>query len=406
MAAGDRPAPTRVPILLAALVVTAAGALGWLFAPAAAGAPEAPAVGDATVIVAAQQAAIRIFAAYAVLENTAEIAGEVGASAVVAAAEDLNAAFLAALEGVPAVEAGSGTGVEETLWVSVLDSLLVAGFEESRSLTTLARSWTGGELPGSEARMEALHPVGRVVTELRTVVFDAEVVAVEAQRGIAPPAEADSLPLVTIAGLVVVILAGLLVVVFSLRGTRAVAAGAGSTPAGRPPSARYADTAGAIGSTIMSDTDPITGATGRSAFERTLRGEVSRTQRYSHQLSMLMFSVDQIRAEEGIESADYILGTIGEIVQHNIRVSDVFSRVSDNLFAVLLTETPLRGAERVAEKLRRNVEVFPFDDVPACTVSIGISGFKADDDGAALLRRAEAAANTAVHNGGNTVVSV
>ena len=144
----------------------------------------------------------------------------------------------------------------------------------------------------------------------------------------------------------------------------------------------------------------------RAVFVRRVRGEVARTSRYGHPLSLLSISVDQpAEAESRVPDpvANRILGTIGEIVQNNTRLSDAYGRTAPNRILVLLAETEVKGAGRVAEKLRRNVEVYPFDQSSRVTVSVGVATHRDGDEGDDLISRVETACDSAGAAGGNRV---
>ena len=156
----------------------------------------------------------------------------------------------------------------------------------------------------------------------------------------------------------------------------------------------------------LSDAAGESGAETRSVFIRRVRGEVSRTSRYGHDLSLLALSVDQPGGEDSPiqeSAASRVLGTIGAIVRNSTRVSDAYGHTAPNRLVVLLAETEINGARRVAEKLRRNVEVYPFDQSYSVTVSIGVAEYRSGDEGDTLLARVERACTAAAAAGGNRV---
>ena len=139
------------------------------------------------------------------------------------------------------------------------------------------------------------------------------------------------------------------------------------------------------------------------SLARRLREEVSRSNRHRHDLSVLSISIDSTPEMESAPSGQIprLLATVGEIVQNSIRVSDAYGRIGPNSLLVILAETETKGAERVAEKLRRNVEVYPFDRSFPITVSIGVAG----EDGEKLTERADSAREASGHAGGNRVTT-
>ncbi len=415
MSAEPNRTPSRIALLLLGAVLSLAGIAGWIlpwvFTPDAGG-PEEP---DLSALVAAQGTTAEIGDRFAALESVVAVAPQVDVDVLAVATQELQAAFLGAIE-----SAGGDGAAEDTSssdpgagsdWRGIVDNLLVLGFEESRTLAATIGTWRT-DLPAASERQNVLGPVSRVVAQLRSVVYDQRVISSSyaASHDVSSAGEQSTdlgpfSSVVSLIGLVVVVVAGFGLVALLTRLRPAVASGTASAGGGRDDSrSRMGETASGARSTILGDTDVVTGAEGRAVFERTLRGEIARTQRHDHALSLLAFGVDQIAGGEvDAGNSDYVLGTVGEIVQNNVRVSDVFARLADNTFAILLAETPLRGAERVAEKLRRNIEVFPFDDVHPCTVSVGISAFAKGDDGYKLLERAETAFQRSRDKGGNAI---
>jgi GGDEF domain-containing protein len=145
----------------------------------------------------------------------------------------------------------------------------------------------------------------------------------------------------------------------------------------------------------------------RSPLYSRVASEIARAGRYGNDLALIAVTVDPHVDGEGGEPqpADRrLLKTVGEIVQNSTRVSDAFGPSATGGITVILVETSVDGAERVARKLRRNVEVFPFDRGYPVTVSLGVSGFRIGDDPGSLITRAEGACKSAAEAGGNQVV--
>lgn len=137
---------------------------------------------------------------------------------------------------------------------------------------------------------------------------------------------------------------------------------------------------------------------GPTALFARVAGEIARAGRYGNDLSLIAVTID------GDESDRALVRTVGEIVQNSTRVSDAFGPSGSGGITVILVETDTKGAQRVAEKLRRNVEVFPFGRTRPVTVSLGIAGYRIGDDPTVLISRAEEACRTAGGAGGNQVV--
>ena len=213
-------------------------------------------------------------------------------------------------------------------------------------------------------------------------------------------------PWTSVVGIAVVVVAAFLV---ALSGRKVVAFAselAGDDQAG-PARGRGESGAAAVAFRgAAGDAVVESGAESRAVFVRRVRGEVSRTSRYGHDLSLLALSVDPPSAAEEVTPGPVLgknLGTIGVIVRNSTRVSDAFGHVAENRLVILLAETEVKGAQRVAEKLRRNVEVYPFGHSNPVTVSIGVAEYRSGDEADTLISRVEGACAAAMAAGGNRV---
>jgi len=154
--------------------------------------------------------------------------------------------------------------------------------------------------------------------------------------------------------------------------------------------------------------DALTGALSRQRFQQVLDAEILRSRRYKGPLSLVIFNVDSLTAlneKYGSEQGDYVLATIAELVRFNVRKTDTFVRWSGGEFVLLLTETRMDGARHLAEKLRRNIELHPFDRVGRVTVSVGVTDLVEGDTRDSFVDRAEDAMRRAKARGRNRVVA-
>jgi diguanylate cyclase (GGDEF)-like protein len=132
-------------------------------------------------------------------------------------------------------------------------------------------------------------------------------------------------------------------------------------------------------------TDPLTGAYNLRFLMKHLPRELSRSQRYLHPLAVLSCDVDrfkQINDAHGHEIGDEVLRALVKRTDGCIRAgSDWLARVGGDEFLLVLPETDVAGAHRVAQKLRK-----VFSQRPVATrvgpvkftVSIGITALEAE----------------------------
>ena len=142
--------------------------------------------------------------------------------------------------------------------------------------------------------------------------------------------------------------------------------------------------------TEISETDDMLGIYNRSKFFDVLESEMYRSRRYKHDLSLIMFDLDNfkdINDEHGHLIGDKILIKITEIIKIEIREIDLFARYGGDEFVILNPETKLNDAVKLAERLRKKIENIDFAKVKDVSCSFGVTELKAEDDIDSLLKR-------------------
>jgi diguanylate cyclase (GGDEF)-like protein len=127
-------------------------------------------------------------------------------------------------------------------------------------------------------------------------------------------------------------------------------------------------------------TDPLTGLYNRRRMAELLSREVDRANRFEHQLSLLIFDIDDFKAindREGHPQGDAVLKTVANVVRTQTRSIDVAARYGGDEMALMLIETDFDGAVILAERLRTGVKQA---DIPlrngkpmGVTISIGVA---------------------------------
>jgi len=131
----------------------------------------------------------------------------------------------------------------------------------------------------------------------------------------------------------------------------------------------------------QSVTDPLTGAGNFRALSTTLAREVERATRFGRPLSVLMFDLDrfkQVNDTEGHAFGDAVLREFARRLQDCLREVDTVARYGGEEFAVVLPETDVCGASRVAERVVDAIRDSPFRSqgrTLAVTVSAGVAAF-------------------------------
>jgi diguanylate cyclase (GGDEF)-like protein len=142
------------------------------------------------------------------------------------------------------------------------------------------------------------------------------------------------------------------------------------------------------------DTDGMTGLKNYHYFQERLAEEYYRTKRYKNPLSLIMIDIDhfkQFNDRLGHPTGDEILKQMGMLLKNSARPSDCVARYGGEEFAIILTQTSLEGAIKIAERIRETIRNASWPH-GAITVSMGISGLENGADNApALIEQADKA---------------
>lgn len=143
--------------------------------------------------------------------------------------------------------------------------------------------------------------------------------------------------------------------------------------------------------------DSLTGCFNRAYGMETLDVQLQMARRASRPLSIIMFDIDEFKGVNdhfGHLAGDALLAGVGRQLGNVLRASDIKCRYGGDEFLVILPETPLTGAEQVAEALRREIARLrhPVDPSLSISASLGVASVaEGEFDVKALLARADAA---------------
>jgi len=125
--------------------------------------------------------------------------------------------------------------------------------------------------------------------------------------------------------------------------------------------------------------DGLTGCFNRTHALEVLDVELRRARRSRQPLSLIMFDLDHfkdVNDRYGHLCGDAVLAAVGVRMRDVLRGSDLKCRYGSEEFLVLLPETPLEGATRVADSLRRELAGLPIhwkDETLSITASFGVT---------------------------------
>ena len=153
--------------------------------------------------------------------------------------------------------------------------------------------------------------------------------------------------------------------------------------------------------------DALTGLANRRAVEEILAAEISRAQRFAHELAVVLLDLDrfkEINDSFGHAAGDVMLRAVSRLLTSLARQGDTVSRWGGEEFVVVLPETDLAGAQRFAERLRRTIEAHSVGDMHT-SASCGVATMLPDDNVEELVGAADQALYQAKTNGRNRTES-
>ena len=125
--------------------------------------------------------------------------------------------------------------------------------------------------------------------------------------------------------------------------------------------------------------DPLTDLLDDKSFSAELEKEVGYAARNRQPLALVVFDLDhftRLNETYGHQAGDVVLRSVAARTADVLRKEDVFGRVSDEAFAVLLRSTRIEHAFIVAERIRRAIETLEVSHqgrrIP-CTASVGVA---------------------------------
>jgi diguanylate cyclase (GGDEF)-like protein len=159
---------------------------------------------------------------------------------------------------------------------------------------------------------------------------------------------------------------------------------------------------------LASITDDLTGLGNTRRFHQSLAEALARGQ----PLALVVLDLDHFKAV--VDRYGHLVGSraiaqIGRLIGHSLRSGDVPARYGGDEFVIVLPDTGLEEAQRLAESIRQAIEGCPRlegedVDLSRVTASIGVACFPAHAvDAEGLFRRADEAMYAAKRAGRNRV---
>jgi diguanylate cyclase len=165
--------------------------------------------------------------------------------------------------------------------------------------------------------------------------------------------------------------------------------------------------------TLESQRDFLTGVFNRKTFERYVDEQMLICREKNAPLCLLMIDIDHFKSfndQFGHLLGDEVLKTVARTLTEILKGRDIVARFGGEEFIVILPETPIEGAMKVAEMIRNAIagkELKRKDSretYGTITVSIGVSLFRPQSDTLpTLIKRADDALYISKHSGRNRV---
>lgn len=153
-------------------------------------------------------------------------------------------------------------------------------------------------------------------------------------------------------------------------------------------------------------TDPLTQLFNRRFISSVLESLTENIKERKKGLSLIMADIDNfkhINDTYGHETGDEVLKELAKLLKGNLREGDIVGRWGGEEFLIILVNTGLEDAIKVAEKLRRKISESLILGKINITVSFGVSEYRINEDIKEAIRRADEALYEAKLAGKNCV---
>lgn len=152
--------------------------------------------------------------------------------------------------------------------------------------------------------------------------------------------------------------------------------------------------------------DSLTNIYNRQKFDEIFKQEIKNSHRYSFALSLAILDIDKFKLFNdtyGHLIGDEVLISTAQVVQNNLRDTDLFARWGGEEFVLLFRNTKISEAKIVSNKLRVLIEKNSHPLAGRVTVSFGLTQYKENDTIESMFKRCDEALYIAKANGRNRV---
>lgn len=161
-------------------------------------------------------------------------------------------------------------------------------------------------------------------------------------------------------------------------------------------------------------TDGLTGLVNRKGFDQALADCLAATppKGAAEGPCLLMGDIDhfkKINDTYGHLFGDKVIRAVAGVLKENVKGRDTAARYGGEEFVILLPDTPLHGAQALAERIRSAIERGRIkrggsDEAEArVTLSLGVARYQPGESGVSFIERADRALYASKHDGRNRV---
>jgi len=122
--------------------------------------------------------------------------------------------------------------------------------------------------------------------------------------------------------------------------------------------------------------DPLTRVYNRRHLEQHLAAELAFAERHGSSISLILLDIDrfkEVNDRHGHLAGDLVLERVADAISGQIRVEDMLARYGGEEFIIVLRETPVGGAEVLAERIRRAVAEAAIEISPDQSLRVTLS---------------------------------
>ena len=158
--------------------------------------------------------------------------------------------------------------------------------------------------------------------------------------------------------------------------------------------------------------DPLPAIANRKAFDQELNSAIKDARQDGSSVALMMCDIDHFKRFNdtwGHQTGDQVLRLVANCLSENVKGRDTAARYGGEEFVVILRQTPLDGAAKLADQIRANVENKKLvkkstgDILGTITISIGVAQLRDADTPELLVPRAARALYRAKNTGRNRI---